>query len=341
MYSFMSHFVSQSTQNSSFVFVCVSFWSSNISYCGDFEIMKEWFHCNQCLATAQPNCKYFLTECEKVFCDQCVQKAIGSCLKCGPNKCRFLELNKYSNPQAQILFKDVTDSFKKLVKVENFQKCQQRHLISRMTEEYKRLTAENTLQREKIQNLENEIKTLRDQMIQRQRHSSPLFSKRETSPERDIFQMMSKEGHNQNNSMANQNRLNDSMNDLFSPIKLMPPENSSRSSFRMSMSPMMSIRKSTKSKISVRGQRTPRPSIGTNSTPLSHPSIQSKLSSITGSRHSSIPANHNPSRFMVSGLPAVRNRNGSIASSYPSSVTSGATAFSRLDLNCLSKRSNI
>ena len=298
--------------------------------------MKEWFHCNQCLATAQPNCKYFLTECEKVFCDQCVQKAVGSCLKCRPKKCRFLELNNSSNPQAQILFKDVTDSFNKLVKVENFQKCQRRHLISRMTEDYKRMTQENALQQEKIQNLENEIKTLRDQMIQRQRHSTPLFSTRETSSERDIFQMMSKD---QNNSMANQNLMNDSMNGLFSPMEVAPPENSSRSSFQMTMSPMMSIRKSNKSKISVRGQRQQRPSIGNNSSQLSHPSIQSKLSSITGSRQSSDPANHNPSRFMVSGLSAVRNRNGSMASSYQSSVTSGA--LSRLDLNYLTKRSNI
>ncbi|XP_054162352.1 uncharacterized protein LOC128960305 [Oppia nitens] len=128
--------------------------------------MSDFIHCNICLhyGLTDQRIKYYLTQCEKVMCSECLNTAIHKCAKCGPNTCRWIELNSTTKPDIQLCFQDITSQFRRLEKVENFQKQQRNRLIKGLIARNQQLDANCSQNQLKIENLENENKILRQQI---------------------------------------------------------------------------------------------------------------------------------------------------------------------------------
>ena len=215
--------------------------------------MADSVHCNHCLKTPfDRTVKYFLTECEKVFCDKCIENNINNCLKCLPNKCRVIELNERVRNDIQIFFKDVTSSFQRLQKVEAFQKSQRSHLIKKLIEENKRLSNECQQQKLQNQNLENELKTVRAQMMANnaRQQTNPfdnMFNDSiESKPKdknlfKDLFKSEAQKGVNQRKS----SQMDVPMNQYYSPMSAsvdseIPIPSKTSNQFKPSINPLIS-----------------------------------------------------------------------------------------------------
>ena len=227
----------------------------------------DCLHCHNCLnRSISSSVKYYLTECEKVFCNKCLETNIKNCLKCSPNKCRNIELNDRTKSDIQMMFKDITSSFKNLQTVEVFQKTQRNHLIQKLLAENKRLVDECNHQKEINQNLENELKTIRAQMADNRRESNPfnnLFNdcdESQTNGNKSIFKDLFKTMEPKNtifeskNSQMRTNSVDEPMDQFSTPVSYVPNERYNQRenpliSGPKALSPLQSIRKS---KISVR-----------------------------------------------------------------------------------------
>ena len=223
----------------------------------------DCLHCHHCLNRGfSSSVKYYLTECEKVFCNQCLETNIKNCLKCSPNKCRNIELNDRTKSDIQMMFKDITSSFQNLKRVEVFQKTQRNHLIQKLLAENKRLVDECNHQKEINQNLENELKTIRTQMADNRRDSNPfenLFNdsnESQTNGNKSIFKDLFKTVEQKqtifesNNNQMKDKPIDEPMNTYMTPIeRLYNQRENPLISGPKGLSPLQSIRKS---KISVR-----------------------------------------------------------------------------------------
>jgi hypothetical protein len=146
--------------------------------------------------------QFYLTECSIIYCQKCIHLFKNNCIKCSPNVCQSIQLNNSTKPQIQLLFKDLSNSFKKLEKVITFQKKQRINLIKKLFNENKRLKNEIISQKQLINELENENNLLKES----QNKNNSIFSSNDIQVKEDSKQELF--------DFANKTQFN-SINDHF------------------------------------------------------------------------------------------------------------------------------
>jgi hypothetical protein len=167
---------------------------------------NDLIYCNNCLKLSSNGMQFYLTECSIIYCQKCIHLFKNNCIKCSPNVCQSIQLNNSTKPEIQLLFKDLSNSFKKLEKVITFQKNQRIRLINKLFDENKRLENEIISQKQLINELQNENNLLKENF---QNKNNSIFSSNQIQVKED-----SKQSFGQFFDFGNKRQFN-SINDNF------------------------------------------------------------------------------------------------------------------------------
>jgi hypothetical protein len=216
------------------------------------EMSVDFLHCNNCLTLPSNGIQYYLTQCAKIYCQNCVQLFQNNCQKCSPNICQNILLNNSIKPEIELCFRDLSHSFKKLEKVENFQKTQRIHLINKLFNENKLFKNEINLQKELINKLENENKSLKrmidnnnnnnnnNPIVENQSISSMNKFKSKEKSNKSLFKDLFTSNNERQLNNNNNNISNESQN--INPLINSQQIGSNPSVFRKPLSPLQSLR---------------------------------------------------------------------------------------------------
>jgi len=126
-----------------------------------------WLHCNECKVESAAS--FFMTSCCKVLCHNCSFRFFSNCNICSGH-CKIVELNENAPKDVLNLFCDMNEKFKKISKISNFQRTQQKMLLEHkgqrnveMHEEYLEIVEENKAIRHHL----NQLKEAESEMDQK------------------------------------------------------------------------------------------------------------------------------------------------------------------------------
>jgi len=192
-------------------------------------------------------------------------------------------LNNNIKPEIQLLFKDLSNSFKNLEKVETFQKKQRIHLINKLLDENKQLKNELISQKQLINKLQNESNLLKIDI----NNNNNRFKQNQMQVKEESKPLLSNFFNFGNECQSNQNNVN--------PKSLVQTQPISRS--RITLRPNYSLRDQqmmTSSQTSSRFNRSPMSLTSNWSANRSSNSIKTPINNVLSQRtpstgYSSIP----------------------------------------------------
>ncbi|TRY64386.1 hypothetical protein TCAL_02635 [Tigriopus californicus] len=147
---------------------------------------EYWIHCNHCLTGSTRQSQIFLSNCGHLYCGPCAKKSDRSqkCLLCSASPIQFLEIGSNLPPHIQNYFHNILNELKSLYQVQEFQKRQQKNLISKLVRKTRQKEQEIRHLQHENKACSKKIEDMKAKMAQLERYNSQIHPSPAPNPTR-------------------------------------------------------------------------------------------------------------------------------------------------------------